>query len=218
MDPETSNMALYHKFTMVNMGAEGIIFKAWGGAAFNLYLCSYNSGSSTWGWTETSVTIDNPANVAYTGEQETTTTTWASSAYTSTTLVQAREDPDNYVSGTTSTIWAIYGSGYIQKLSWSSPTLSMTADYVTIPIDKQITVSPEHLDVGRKYIVILSGSHCAADHNVSTISNASVYFFDIANKVWMTCRDLATTNLPASKMDLLSGTTQNLDYWTHSQY
>ena len=94
----------------------------------------------------------------------------------------------------------------------------MTADYVTIPIDKQITVTPEHLDVGRKYIVILSGSHCAADHNVSTISNASVYFFDIANKVWMTCRDLATTNLPASKMDLLSGITQNVDYWTHSQY
>ena len=72
---------------MVNMGADGVIFKAWGGAAFNLYLCSYNSGTSTWGWTETSVTIDNPASVARTGEQETTTTTWASSAYTSTTLI-----------------------------------------------------------------------------------------------------------------------------------
>ena len=87
MAAETSNMALYHKFTMVNTGADGVIFKEWGGAAFTLYLCSYNSGTSTWSYTETTVTIDNPANVAYTGEQETTTTTWASSAYTSTTLV-----------------------------------------------------------------------------------------------------------------------------------
>ena len=94
----------------------------------------------------------------------------------------------------------------------------MTADYVTIPIDKQITVSPEHLDIGRKYIVILSPSNCSADHNVSQITNASVYFFDIANKVWMTCRDLATTNLTAAKMDLMTGTTANVDYWTHKQY
>ena len=85
MDAETSNMALYHKFTMVNMGAEGVIFKAWGGATFKLYLCSYSS--STWSWTETTVTIDNPGSVAYTGAQETTTTTWDSTAYTSTTLV-----------------------------------------------------------------------------------------------------------------------------------
>ena len=86
----------------------------------------------------------------------------------------------------------------------------MTADYITVPIDKQITVSPEHLDVGRKYLVILSPSQCASDHNVSLITNASVYFFDIAAKTWQPCRELST--ISPSKMDLAAS------YWTHSQY
>lgn len=65
------------------------------------------------------------------------------------TLIQAREDPDNYVSGTFPDIYGLHGSGYIQKFTWSASTLTMTADYLTVPIDHKITVSPEHLDVGR---------------------------------------------------------------------
>ena len=68
------------------------------------------------------------------------------------TLIQAREDPDNYVSGTYADIYGLHKSGYIQKFTWAAggDTLTMTADYLTVPIDHMITVSAEHVDVGRQ--------------------------------------------------------------------
>jgi len=125
------------------------------------------------------------------------------------TLIQARQEPDNYVSGTYADIYGLFRNGYIQKFTWAAggDTLTMTADYITVPVDHAISVSPEHLDMGHEQFVILSPSQCAAsddpdttDHpNATVITNAAAYFYklkDNTNKDWV-CRDL-TDLIPES--------------------
>jgi len=94
MTSEGSN-TLYHKYSMVGVGDDGIIFNMYGQDAFTNYLCA--DGGSGWAFTSNSVTIDDTEG-ALTGAQEDTATTAITN--TALTLVQAREDPDNYVSGT----------------------------------------------------------------------------------------------------------------------
>lgn len=115
MTVETSQ-SLYHKYTMVNTGADGVIFNQYGQNSFTLYQCSDSTGS--WVLNETPVTFDNAAG-ALTGPQEDLATTTFDQ--TAMTLLQAREDPENYVSGTVPDIYGIVENGYIQKFTWSSP-------------------------------------------------------------------------------------------------
>lgn len=68
---EGSTQSLYHKYSMVSVGDDGVIFSQWATGTFKLYKCS-NTGS--WAMSETTVTIDNTA-LALTGPQEDTTTT-----------------------------------------------------------------------------------------------------------------------------------------------
>ena len=188
---------------MVNVGNDGVIFSLWATGTFKLYKCS-NSGS--WSMSEETVTIDNTA-AALTGPSEDVSTTTLDN--TALTLLQAREDPDNYVSGTFPDIYGVHDSGYIQKFTWSKPNLSTTSPSITVPIDKAITVSPEHMDVGRTRLVLLSPSQCDSEHDVSLITNASVYFYKFADETW-TCRELTSIS---STMDLTGAS-----YWEHSQY
>lgn len=63
MDVENSLTNLYHKFTMVNVGDDGIIFNKWTGATFTNYLC----GTSAPTFDEATVTYNNDVG-ALTGE------------------------------------------------------------------------------------------------------------------------------------------------------
>jgi hypothetical protein len=157
---ESTSTNIYHKFSLVNTGADGVIFIAYGLTTPILYLCDPSAGT----YTETAVTYDNTA-VALTGAQEDTSTTTSDS--TLWTLIQAREDPDNYVSETIPDIFGLNLSGYIQKFTWSSPVLSMTSPSIVVPISKAITISAEHVDVGHKYLVTLSPSDCSAEYDVT---------------------------------------------------
>lgn len=71
MPSEASMTALYHKFSMVNTGQDGIIWSSWATASFGLYNCSSTDQGLTWAWTKdnAAVTIDNSAG-ALTGASE----------------------------------------------------------------------------------------------------------------------------------------------------
>lgn len=71
MTAEGANTSLYHKFSMVNVGDDGVIFSMWGTGTYKLYKCSL---SGTWSMSEATVTIDNSAG-ALTGPSEDTSTT-----------------------------------------------------------------------------------------------------------------------------------------------
>lgn len=219
MDEEGSN-SLYHKYTMVSVGDDGIIFAKYGDTAFKNYKCS--SGSSS--FSQQTVQINNDIG-APCDAQETTSCNWNWSAAT---LIQAREDPDNYVSGTYPPIFGLHDNGYIQKFTWAEggDTLTTTVDYLTVPIDHLITVSPEHLDVGRQQLVILSPSQCGAEHDTTIILNAAAYFCNLTvanttgckvNTDW-NCRNLVSlapelTNTVEGRMSRGSAT-----YWEHAVF
>ena len=181
MTAEGSN-SLYHKYTMISAGDDGIIFNMYGQDNFMRYKCEDSGG---WAFTSASVTINNDAGVL-TGAQEDLSTTTITN--TDLTLIQPREDPDNYVSGTQLQIYGIHGSGYIIKFSYAADVMTAT-ESITVPIDHLITVSTEHLDVGNKFIALLSATQCDSDYNVNEIANASVYFYEISAATW-SCRDL----------------------------
>lgn len=224
MDTEGSN-TLYHKYTMVSVGDDGIIFSKFTDATMYTYLCDAASGS----FTKTAVQFDNTAS-ALTGDQEDTTTTTAVDV-TSLTLIQAREDPDTYVSGTMNDIYGLQqtgNSGYIQKFTWASggDTLTHTTEYITVPIDHMITVSAEHLDIGKEQLVLLSPAQCAAsddpdttDHPSATvITNAAAYFYKLKDNTsgdWV-CRDL--TNLQPEATNAVEGrmVKSGASSWSHA--
>ena len=102
----------------------------------------------------------------------------------------------------------------------------MTADYLTVPIDHMITISPEHLDVGRQQLVLLSPSQCTAEHETSVVTNASAYYCNLttantagckANTDWV-CRELT------SLAPVIDNTTEgrmrkgSASYWHHTAY
>ena len=91
---------------------------------------------------------------------------------------------------------------------WSKPNLSLTSPSITVPINKGITISPEWVDIGRKYIVTLAPTHCEVVKNTDVIDNASVYFYSIASKTW-TCRNLASIDDYMTR----SGTS-----WEHTEF
>lgn len=87
-----------------------------------------------------------------------------------------------------------------------------------MPDDKQITITPEHVDVGKKYLVVLSPSDCASTHDATYILNASAQFYDLTAGTW-TCRDLTSISGSTNDyMDKMSGAVDNTDYWEHSLY
>ena len=133
--------------------------------------------------------------------------------------MQARDDPDNYVSGTVQPTYGLHNSGFIQIMTWSSPlTLTTTSPNIQVPVDKQITISPEHFDAGKLYLVVLSPSDCAATHDTTYVLNASAQFYDVTAGTWA-CRDLTSISGSTNDyMDKMSGTTDNTDYWNHSLY
>lgn len=126
-----------------------------------MYNCSSTDLGLTWAWTSdnAAVTIDNTAS-ALTGVSEDVTDKVIDP--TKLVLVQAREDPDNYVAGTPPTIYGLHNSGYIQEFTWTAgtKTLSTIAPSIVIPINKAIVASPEWFDVGRRHLVLLAPSHC----------------------------------------------------------
>ena len=74
MDQEGSN-SLYHKYTMVSVGDDGVIFAKYGATSFTNYVCSTSAPS----FTEQTVAFNNDVG-ALTGEQEDTSATdwdWA---------------------------------------------------------------------------------------------------------------------------------------------
>lgn len=198
------SQSLYHKYSMVNTGTDGIIFNAYG-AAMNVYKCVETTG---WAFTENAVTVDNAAG-ALTGDLEDTTTT--TSDPLAMTLIQPREAPDNYVAGTPPPIYGLHKTGYILKFTWGSNKLTMTAPSIVVPIDHGITVSPEHLDVGRKYLTLMAPTQCASAEDVSIITNASAWFYNLVAGTW-SCRDLTWIK---ADMDQISTKTYTTADWQH---
>ena len=111
---------------MVSVGDAGVIFKEQGGAAWTRYLCDPDSPGS--------FTTSTP------------TYTDASALFTDTnlpskTMVQVREDPENYVLGTIQDLYVIdtSDSTVLGKASYSSGTDTISIDSaVTIPADYKI--------------------------------------------------------------------------------
>ena len=62
---EASLQNLYHKFSMVQVGNDGIIFSQWTTGTFKMYKCAEAGG--IWSYTETTVDITNTLN-ALTGD------------------------------------------------------------------------------------------------------------------------------------------------------
>lgn len=77
---------------------------------------------------------------------------------------------------------------YIFVFSYASPTLTITesiavpcnSDQVSAGCDTDrafATLKPEHFDIGVNYIAILSPIDCAAQYQMSAITNASVRYY-----------------------------------------
>lgn len=212
---EGASTNIYHKFSLVNTGADGVVFIAYGLTTPTLYLCSDSSGS--WTMTDTTVTWDNDA-AALTGAQEDTSTTSYDEAQI--VLVQPRENPDDYVSGTIPPIYALYGSGYIQKLTWTSPNFAFTSPSIVVPVDHLIVVQAQHFDAGHHQLVLLSPSNCDAFDGATTdtgtiIIGSAVYFYSVATEVW-DCWDLTTLASTMDRYNADDGITD--DYWEHMAY
>lgn len=123
----TESSDLYHDYSLVKLGADGIIFHMPGAASTFMYYCNGKSDVATWptAFTKTTVTYDFSSCSA----APTTSTApliapiycgLASSAEAGVKLKQARDDPETYVSGTIPPIWAWFTNQYFLKLAYSN--------------------------------------------------------------------------------------------------
>jgi len=55
-----ASQALYHKYSFVSVGDDGVIFHQWASSTFKVYKCA--DPGSGWAMTDATVTIDNTAN------------------------------------------------------------------------------------------------------------------------------------------------------------
>lgn len=185
MATETSQ-ALYHQYTMINVGEFGVIFKEQGGSTWTRYICDPDAGT----WTTTNPTFIDPADPGI-----------GTITVPSLTIVQVREDPENYASGSYPDLYAIdtsLASPYLLKVVYddAGDTISVdVASSVAIPTEyKIITMSPAWVDVGRQHFVVLSPIDCAADEVTETvITNPSARTYTFSTTTW------ACDDLPASE-------------------
>ena len=206
---ETGLTALYHKFSMVSVGDDGVIFSQWNTGTFKVYKCDPSTGTMS----DDAVTISNTAN-AEVGAQGTTGNTSITNA--NLILQQAREDPDSYsATGTYPPIYGLHGDGYILKFSWSKPTLDTSGASITVPVSNNIVMSPEWFDVGKLNLAVLQPVQCGGQASDTTIvTSAGFQVYNLGTSAW-TCRDL--TNLaacPSSQCLMDSSTTT---YWNHKK-
>ena len=110
------------------------------------------------------------------------------------TIVQVREDPENYVEGSYPDLYLIdtQNSGYLFKMVYNKAagTIDLAAAIV-IPAAYHISMTPEHVDVGRLHFVVLSPIDCSAKETTSdggttvgteiTNPSARIYTFSKAN-------------------------------------
>ena len=84
--------------------------------------------------------------------------------------------------------------GYLIKVVFNdgSETIEVESS-VAIPPEYKISMTPEHVDVGRQHFVVMSPIDCAADETTgSAVTNPSVRTYTIATATW------ACDDIPAS--------------------
>lgn len=141
--------SLYENYSLVNVGADGVIFIAYSKFAStapydkSLFKCDGNSNVETWPttFTETAVTINYSACVA-------ATKTGPAPIYCGTAqdgslnpniiLRQPREDPETYVSGTIPDIWGWLNNQYFMKFTYASGVLTV-AKSISLPYQLNLT-------------------------------------------------------------------------------
>ena len=96
MSSETSQ-SLYHQYSMVSVGDFGVIFKEQGGSSWTRYLCDPDAPGP---FQQSSPSYADPAPSGVTA-------IFATTSLTSKTMVQIREDPENYVEGTFGDLYVI---------------------------------------------------------------------------------------------------------------
>ena len=93
------------------------------------------------------------------------------------TIVQVREDPENYVEGETPPIYMITTSNNVRmyKVNYNHGSNELVEEAnidivinIADPlrkenVDAKITMTPEHIDVGRQHLVVMSPVDCAAN-------------------------------------------------------
>lgn len=173
-----------------------------------MYYCNWNTDVETTpvAFKETTVTFDmsvcsaNPTTIAaavtppiYCG--------LASMALGVVILKQPREDPETYVSGTIPTIWGWFNNQYFMSFAYSNnlangagtaPKLTPTKSILlpkqlnlvgvhTVSAVPQGNFQAENMDVGNLFLAVMSPVQCKATYQVSSITNPSVYFYNLAN-------------------------------------
>ena len=185
MSAETSQN-LYHKYTLANLGDDGVLFKENAGSTFYRYLCDPDTSS----WTvdaEAITTVDMNGLECGVGNSATITDVSAM------TLLQARYDPDTYAAETIMDIYGLNNDLCIMKISYSasSLTVSEVIDLET-RAHKLYTVTPEHFDVTQRHIALMSPVQCDEDElNLDTeyVTSPSVDVFNLSTQIW-SCVDI----------------------------
>ena len=118
------------------------------------------------------------------------------------TLLQVRADPDSWVADQVGQIYGIQTSSELFKMSWDGTKLVIDA-LIAYPaaLSGVITVSPEHVDVNAKHIVLLAPIDCAAVKDTSFVLNASAWVYTISTEAWV-CHDLPVGDNTGSKWNL----------------
>jgi len=173
---QETSLTGYHKITFVNLGANGVLYKAEGDATWTTFLCDPNAGT----WTTGNPTFTDP-------------TTLGTLNVATMTIMQVREDPDNTKEGTDYVLPDMYavdtgGTGltanapYLMKVAYDHGTaITVTSSVVMKETFKIQTLTPEHIDVGRLHFVVMSPVNCLSDETTgSAITNASVRTYTFA--------------------------------------
>ena len=180
---------------MINVGDYGVIFKEQSGTTWTRYLCDPDTGI---------MTEDNPT---FTDPGDLGTLTVASM-----TLVQVREDPENYVSGSYPDIYMIDtgNNDYFIKVTYNSGDNTISVDSsVAIDSTYHVTMTPKHVDVGRQHFVVMSPIDCSADESTgSEIYYPSVRTYTFSTATW-SCDDVEASETSTSAW-ALDGTRRRL--------
>ena len=193
MTSETSQR--YQEYTMVSVGEFGVIFKVQGGTTWTRYV-----------WNENTQSLDS-FSPSFTDPGGLGTLTDASM-----TIIQVREDPENYVEGEYPPLYLVDtgNNDYLIKVVFADATETITVDSsVAIPAEYKIEMKLEHVDVGRQHFVVMSPIDCSADETTgSVVTKPSVRTYTFGTAAWA-CDDVEISD-PSSNAWALDGTRRRL--------
>lgn len=188
MTPETSQN-LYHKYSLINVGDDGVLFKANADTSVYRYLC--DPDTKTWTADATAVTLDMNG---MTCGSVTMTNSIDAAAFV---MLQVRNDPDSYVEPNVQPFYGMMDNLCIMGLDYSADTVTVTASTVDLELrdHRLYTVTPEHFDVTSRHFALFSPVQCdpdALNKDTEYVLNPSLDIYTFSDGTW-DCWDLPAT-------------------------